>query len=158
MRYIHIFIASSSELKQERYELVDLLADLNQDTFEQQGMKCKPEIWEFWDSSMREERKEEEYLQRLRICDICLVLFWRTLGEYTLEELNVAIDEMRAGRLPKAVFVLYKEPDDSISEELAQFKERFAERHKSIPVRIFDNYNSLREQVSDILKDKIATL
>lgn len=158
MQDIHIFIASSSELKQERYELVDLLADLNQDAFEQLGIRVKSELWEFMDSSMREDRKEDEYLQRLRICDICLVLFWRTLGEYTLEELNVAIEEMRAGRLPKVVYVFYKEPDNSISQELVQFKESFAERYKSIPICMFDNYYSLREQVSDIIRNQIATL
>lgn len=158
MRYVHIFIASSSELKQERCELVDLFADLNQDTFHQQNLSLKSEIWELWDSSMRSERKEDEYLKKLCVCDICIVLFWQTLGEYTLEELNVAVKKMQAGQLPKAVYVFFKEPSDSISRELDQFKIQFAERYSTIPHFEYKNYSDLRQLVMNILNNEISTL
>ena len=75
----NIFIASSAELKTERLELVDLLLDSNNDT-KNVGIQFKPVVWEFMDSSMQEGRKEDEYLVRLKECEICLVLFWKTLG------------------------------------------------------------------------------
>lgn len=158
MRHVHIFIASSSELKQERCELVDLLADLNQDTFHQQDLSLRSEIWELWDSSMRSERKEDEYLKKLCICDICIVLFWQTLGEYTLEELNFAIEKMQAGQLPKAVYVLFKEPADEISRELVQFKIQFAESYSSIPHFEYKNNRDLRQLVTNILNNETSSL
>ena len=151
MKRIDVFIASSAELKSERMELVDLMQDLN-DELETKGVNFKPVLWEYMDSSMRAGRKEDEYLVKLRECEICIVLFWRTLGEYTAEELNVAVTEMQAGRLPKKVYVLFKEPADDISEELASFKKDIIDNKSLYPI----SYNSiqlLRKHVEAFLKE-----
>ena len=79
------------------------------------------------------------------------MLFWRTLGEYTEEELKIAVDEMNAGRLPKQVFVFFKEPDNGISNELAAFKCSFSQNYPAIPVLIFNDAKSLRNLVSTLL-------
>ncbi len=150
MEYKRIFIASSGELKQERMELVDLLQDLN-DEVEEQGTKFKPVLWEYMDSSMGVQRKEDEYLEKLRDSEICLVLFWRTMGEYTVEELDVAEAEIQAGRLPKQVYVLFKEPCDGISSELAEFKGSFSQKYQKIPLFSFNDAKSLRNKVSALL-------
>ena len=142
-----IFIASPAELKSERRELIDLLQDLN-DEWEDQGVKFKPVVWEFMDSSMQEGRKENEYLDRLKECEVCLVLFWKTLGEYTLEELEVAVTEKRAGRFPRQVLILLKEPSDGITEELATFKDNYPKQNPDIPSCVFSDENSLRDTVS----------
>ena len=143
----NIFIASSAELRTGRLELVDLLLDLNNDT-KNVGIQFKPVVWEFMDSSMQEGRKEDEYLVRLKECEICLVLFWKTLGEYTVEELDVAGKEMYAGRLPKKVLVLFKEPSDGISPELLAFKDSYSKKYTDIPSRIFTDMKSLKDIVS----------
>lgn len=116
-----IFIASSSEMRTERLEIIDLLVDLN-DEYEDSGIKFEPVVWEFMDSSMRETRKEDDYLREMVKCQICIVMFWRTLGEYTLEEFDVAIKEIQANKEIKAVFLLFKEPDDGITADLSIFK------------------------------------
>ena len=150
MKKIKVFIASSAELKYERMELVDLMQDMN-DNLVEQSIKYKPVPWEYMDSSMRAGRKEDEYLAKLRECDICIVLFWRTLGEYTVEELDVAVAEMQADRLPKQVYVLFKEPCDCISNELAEFKSSFSQNYPNISFFIFNNEIELRNIVSAIL-------
>lgn len=150
MKTIDLFMASSAELKLERLELVDLLQDLSEET-EERGIRLKPVLWEFMDSSMRAERKEDEYLERLRQCEICLVLFWRTLGEYTVEELDVAVAEMQAGRNPKQVLLLFKEPADGISPELLVFKEKRSKIYPNILYRVFTNTKALREEVNQLL-------
>lgn len=149
MRNVNVFIASSSELKSERIELVDLMLDLN-DEFEEVGIKITPVLWEYMDSSMRAERKEDEYLVKLRESEICIVLFWQILGEYTVEELDVAIEEMRAGRCPKKVHVFFKEPVENASEELASFRENCYNKYRLYPETFNDN-SSLRKQVEGIL-------
>jgi len=149
MKIIRIFVTSSAELKLERMELVDLIQDIN-DKLEEEGITLKPILWEYMDSSMRAERKEDEYLEKLRECEVCIVMFWRTLGEYTLEELDVAVKEMRAGRLPKQVYVLFKEPANSISKELMSFKYSFSKKYRDVTSYQFDNAKTLRAIVTNI--------
>lgn len=149
MDTINIFIASSAELKRERMELVDLTQDMN-DYLEGLNIKLKPVLWEYVDSSMRAERKEDEYLVKLRECEICIVLFWQILGEYTVEELDVAVEQMRSGRCPKEVHVLFKAPAPNASGELISFKENFYNKYRLHP-EIFNDISSLRKQVESIL-------
>jgi len=152
MRQINIFIASSSELKRERMELVDLIQDLNV-VYRKEDIKLKPVLWEYMDSSMRAERKEDEYLVRLRESEICIVLFWQILGEYTEEELDVAFAEKQAGRWPKTVHVLFKEPAEALTPELVPFKEHFETRYPGLPTTRFETVKQLREIVSEIIKN-----
>ena len=149
MKRIDVFIASSAELKSERMELVDLMQDLN-DELETKGVNFKPVLWEYMDSSMRAGRKEDEYLVKLRECEICIVLFWQILGEYTVEELDVAVKEMRSGRCPKEVHVLFKAPAPNASDELISFKENFYNKYQLNP-ETFIGISSLRKQVEGIL-------
>ena len=153
MKIIKIFIASSAELKSERNELVDLIQDLNEE-YENKDINLKAVLWEFMDSSMGEARKEDEYLEKLRECEICVVMFWQTLGEYTEEELKVAVTEMNTGKLPKRVYVLFKEPCENISKELTEFKLSFPERYPHIPIYFFHDLKSLREITTNLLSPK----
>ncbi len=151
-----IFIASSAELKRERMELVDLMQDMN-DNLVEQSIKYKPVPWEYMDSSMRAGRKEDEYLAKLRECDICIVLFWQILGEYTVEELDVAVEEMRSGRCPKEVYVFFKEPAENASGELISFKENFCNKYQLNP-ETFNDIRSLRKLVEGILQSFITNI
>ena len=150
MKTIKVFIASSSELKSERNELSDLFLDLN-DILEERGIKLRSVQWEFKDSSMGEKRKEDEYIEELQLCDICIVLFWNILGEYTVEEMNVAVKELNAGRLPQRVAILYKEPVVETTEEMKVFKMNFLKEHPNIPVLSFKCRKTLRDQVESII-------
>ena len=154
MKEIKIFLASSSELKRERLEFADLMQDLNNEK-EDQGIQFKPVLWEYMDSSMSAKHKEEEYLEKLRLCEICFVLFWRTLGEYTVEELDVAVREMLAGGLPKHVYVLFKEPCNDISKELVDFKESFSQKYPNVPVLSFQDVNTLRNHIKNNLINRM---
>jgi len=143
-----VFIASSAELKKEREELVDLMQDMNDELEKAESdIRLESVLWEFMDSSMRSGRKEDEYLEKLRKSEICIVLFWNTLGEYTLEELDVAVEEMRAGRCPKELHVLFKEPADKASEELIAFRNTFNDKYQFHP-HYFENIKQLRKKVS----------
>lgn len=149
---IRIFIASSSELKEERDSFDDLFADLTlSDEFHAKEIKLFPEKWEFCDSSMRSMHKEQQYLERLRNSEICIVLFWNVLGRYTKEELDVAVTESATGRLPKRVFTFFKEPAERMSPELRQLKEQFRELYPSVPIETYDDIQSLHDKVEQIL-------
>lgn len=154
MDTINIFVASSAELRRERMELVDLMQDMN-DNLEGLSIKLKPVLWEYMDSSMRAERKEDEYLIKLLECEICIVLFWQILGEYTVEELDVATKEMQSGRWPMEVHVFFKEPAQNASGELISFKENFYNKYQLNP-ETFDDISSLRKLIEGILQTFIT--
>lgn len=151
MKTIYFFVASSAELKCERMEFVDLMQDMN-DELEGHNIKLKPVLWEYMDSSMRAERKEDEYLVKLRECEVCIVLFWKTLGEYTLEELEVAVSEKSTLQKPRYIYVLFKEPSETTTEELQSFKLRFQHYYKGIPYCTFTNVKMFRQIITNIFK------
>ena len=82
MKTIKIFLASSEELKPERLELADLVENIN-NVLEKQDITVRLVKWEYLDSSMGPQHKQEDYNDKLRECDICLVLYWTKFGMYT---------------------------------------------------------------------------
>ena len=144
-----LFIASSSEMRRERLELIDLIVDLN-DKYEDADIRFEPVIWEYMDSSMRVTRKEDDYLKEMVKCQICIVMYWRTLGEYTVEEFEVALKEMQANKDIKAVYLLFKEPDDEITAELSEFKRICKNSCQDITYR-FNSIAELRKLVASLI-------
>ncbi len=122
-RVVRVFIASSDELTPERNEFDTLFAHLNT-IFEARGISLKTEKWEFLDSSAGPLHKQEEYNRVLKTCDICVVVFWQKFGDYTKAELDVAYNELCAGRKPTKLYIYFKEPGD-MSAEMQTFKESF---------------------------------
>mgnify|MGYP003302560315 CR=1 FL=1 len=127
MRIVKVFIASSEELQPERVRFDTLFNHLNY-IFERRGIMLLPVKWEFLDASMGEEHKQEEYNRAIRECDLCVVMFWQKFGTYTYTELQVADAEQRAGRLPKKVYVFFKEPGD-YTAEIETFKAGFEQEY-----------------------------
>ena len=122
-RVVRVFIASSDELTPERKEFDTLFAHLNT-IFEARGILLKTEKWEFLDSSAGPLHKQEEYNRVLKTCDICVVVFWQKFGDYTKAELDVAYNELCAGRKPTKLYIYFKEPGD-VSSEMQTFKGSF---------------------------------
>lgn len=129
MKTIKIFLASSEELKDERLEMTDLVSRLNQ-TFKGRGIQLELKRWEYLDSSMGDQRKQDEYNNVLRECDICLVLFWRKFGSYTGEELDVAYQCYKDKHKPDKIYVFFKNPDDDdVTTELKEFIRSYESRY-----------------------------
>lgn len=141
MRKIKIFIASSSELKLERLEFVDMIQQFN-DVLEHRGLQIKPIKWEYLDASMGARRKQDEYNEKLSECELCLVLYWTSLGEYTTEEFNTAYQALQEGNNPQKIYVYFKEANE-ISEDLREFKDSFPSRYGHFYCT-FDNVDTMR--------------
>lgn len=120
MKTIRIFLASSSELSEERIQLSALIDNLNY-RFEPRGFRLQMVKWEYLDSSMNPIRKQDEYNAVLSKCDICMLLFWKSMGRYTREEFNCAYDGFRDGRKPYKIYVFFKETNTP-NEEVREFK------------------------------------
>jgi hypothetical protein len=86
---ITIFLASSSELKEDR-DAFDLYFRQQNDSFLDEGLYLKIVRWEKFLDAMGEEGLQEEYNKALRSCDIFVSLFLTKTGKYTEQEFDVA--------------------------------------------------------------------
>ena len=129
MKTIKIFLASSEELKDERSTMADLILHLNK-LFKGRGLEFELEKWEYLDASMTGKRKQDEYNEVLKQCDICMVLFWRKFGSYTGEELDQAYQKMRQKEKPYKIYVFFKNPNgDETTQELKDFIANYEQRY-----------------------------
>ena len=149
---LKIFIASSSEMHHERIVLSDLFADMSTD-----NMIYQPVKWEYVDTAVnKQKRKEDQYLQRLHDCGVCITMLWKSLGQYTVEEFNDAIKRQHNADNPKKVFVLIKKDNSDVKPELVDFINELEQQHKNI-LRYFSNDSELKRMVGDLLtKDVIV--
>lgn len=159
---IKIFVASSEELKEERRMLAELANSLNT-KLEKLGIHVIMEEWENLDASMGFKHKQEEYNDKLRECDMCLVLYWTKFGMYTEMELETAVQQMNAGKNPHKIYVYFKN-SDSITPELKEFRDSFPTKYGHF-YSSFANSDTLKAhflsqfmeyQSNFLLKQKIA--
>ena len=128
MKTIKIFLASSEELKDERNTMADLILHLNK-LFRGRGLELDLEKWEYLDASMTGKRKQDEYNEVLKQCDICMVLFWRKFGSFTGEELDTAYNRMKQKEKPHKIYVFFKNPNsDELTQELKDFIANYEQR------------------------------
>ncbi len=122
VKTIKIFLASSSELKNDRDAFGDFMMRL-QKHYETRDYTFQLEKWEYLNPAYNNKRKQDEYNDIIRECDLFVVIFHTKIGEFTLEEFEVALEECRKRSLP--LFIYFKDlqgrekPDD-----IKQFQNR----------------------------------
>ena len=123
-RKITIFLASSEELKNDRNSFSDLIRALD-DIYEDRGIRIKLQKWEDFFAYCTGTRTQDQYNQVLSASDMCICLFHRRAGQYTIEEFHHAIDQYkRTGDHPKTyVYARALVEGEVEEEELKQFKE-----------------------------------
>jgi Leucine-rich repeat (LRR) protein len=89
LRTIKIFLASSSELKEDRNDFELHFLRKNKD-YRRQGFKVEVLRWETFPDAMSKTRLQEEYNEEVRNCDIFVSLFKTKTGKFSEEEFNVA--------------------------------------------------------------------
>lgn len=142
MKTLKIFLASSNELQTER-EMMAALANSLNTVLEKQGVNVIVVQWENLDASMGVNHKQEDYNEKLRECDICMVLYWTKFGMYTKIELETAFNELKAGHNPKKVYVYFKEDDSKVSDELKDFRDSFPTQYGHFYTP-FSNFDTLK--------------
>ena len=100
-RSLHIFLASSAELRPER-DAFELHLSRQRDT------PVQIVRWETADASMSRTRSQDEYNKLIRDCDIFVCLVFTKAGRYTVEEFNTAHEQfVRSGR--PAIYTFFKD-------------------------------------------------
>ena len=104
---INIFLASSSELKEDRNDFRILIGQLN-DEWGDRDIYFKLTIWEDFIDSMSAEGLQQEYNKAVEQCDIFLMFFFTKVGKYTSQEFETAFTQFQLNKKPR-IYTYFKE-------------------------------------------------
>ncbi len=153
-RTIKLFLASSSELKEDR-DAFDLHFRQQNDRLLEQGIYLKVVRWENFLDAMSEPRLQDEYNKEVKACDIFVSLFFTKTGKYTEEEFETAHQQFLDTKKPLIYTFFKNAPQNSgdIGDEiisLLNFKKKLAAMgHFSTS---YNNIDHLKLQFSDQLE------
>ncbi len=124
MKTITVFLASSNELNNDRNSFQALIAKLD-DIYEPRGIRIKCRRWEDFPAYCTGERTQDVYNKTVRSCDMCICMFHKEAGQYTVEEFEQALDEYRTNHSHPKTFVYIRALVDGEVEtdELKAFKD-----------------------------------
>ena len=104
-----IFLASSSELSEDRQQFEILINRKNKE-WVSKGVFLELVIWEDFLDALSQTRKQDEYNQAIQSCDIFVMLFYTKVGKYTTEEFDTAFKCFKATGRP-LIFTYFKNVD-----------------------------------------------
>ena len=122
---INVFLASSSELSDDRERFGNFVRRINQKIFNKQGLHIDLFMWEDENAAYRGCRKQDEYNEKARESDMVMALFYTKGGVFTIEEFEVALDEYSKKKSP-IIYVYFKDlPEEKKwSSKLKAFTKR----------------------------------
>ena len=124
MKTITVFLASSNELNYDRNSFQALIAKLD-DIYEPRGIRIKCRRWEDFPAYCTGERTQDVYNKTVRSCDMCICMFHKEAGQYTIEEFEQALDEYRTNHSHPKTFVYIRAlvEGEVETDELKAFKD-----------------------------------
>lgn len=156
MSVTRIFLGSSEELRADRVALGDFIGRLS-DAYVGRGTRFSLVKWEHESIAVARHAggKQAEYDDLVRGCDLALFLFHRRCGEYTLEELEVALEARSAGTGCSRVLVWLRAlaPGERETPELERFRKRMDAGELGVAYR---RYADVREVEMDLLDELAA--
>ena len=125
MKTITVFLASSNELNYDRNSFQALIAKLD-DIYEPRGIRIKCRRWEDFPAYCTGERTQDIYNKTVRSCDMCICMFHKEAGQYTIEEFNQALDEYKTNHSHPKTFVYIRAlvEGEVETDELKAFKDQ----------------------------------
>ena len=128
IKIIKIFLASSSELKDDR-EQFEIFINRKNKKYIEQGIFLALVVWEDFIDAMSKTRLQDEYNKAITECHIFVSLFHTKVGKYTEEEFLKALETFKAnGNL--RIYTYFKDAPINMSQirpeimTLLNFKEK----------------------------------
>lgn len=106
-----VFLASSSELKEDR-EQFELFINRKNKDWVSKGVFLELVVWEDFLDAVSKTRLQDEYNKEIRQCDVFVMLFWTKVGRYTEEEFETAFGQFKATERP-FIFTYFKDAEIS---------------------------------------------
>ncbi len=107
-----IFLASSSELKEDRTQF-ELLINRKNKEWVGKGVFLELLVWEDFLDAVSKTRLQDEYNKAIRDCDLFVMLFFTKVGKYTEEEFEAAFGQFKATNRP-FIFTYFKDAEVSL--------------------------------------------
>ena len=118
MKTIRLFLASSSELKDDR-EQFEIFINRKNKELHTKGIFLELIVWEDFLDAISQSRLQDEYNKAIIGCDIFVMLFCTKVGKYTYEEFEKAFQQFKKINKPR-IFTYFKDANvnlDAINEE-----------------------------------------
>ena len=161
---IKIFLASSSELKEER-EQFEIFIYRKCKEYNKEGIFLELVIWEDFIDAMSQTRLQDEYNKAITDCDIFVSLFFSKVGKYTEEEFLKAWETFKVNHKP-LIYTYFKDANIKTSEikeddilSLFNFKKRLKEKgHYPTGYTSIDSLkNHFGDQLTKLLPELIES-
>ena len=104
-----LFLASSSELEEDRKEFEILINRKNKDWVDR-GAFLELVVWEDFLDALSKTRLQDEYNKAIRGCDVFVMLFCTKVGKYTEEEFETAFGQFKATNKP-LIYTYFKDAE-----------------------------------------------
>ena len=148
-----IFLASSSELKEDRKEFEIFINRKNKE-WHKKGVFLELVIWEDFLDAMSKTRLQDEYNKAINECDIFIMLFFTKVGKYTEEEFEKAFGQFKETGKP-IIYTFFRDSyintgsiDDTILSMLS-FKRKLNELGHFVTV--YENIDQLKLKFTEQL-------
>ena len=157
MDRIKIFLASSSELAEDRRDFEIAIGRKNDQLFEK-GLFIKIIMWEKFIDAMSRDGLQQEYNKAIRDCDLFVTLFFTKVGAFTAEEFETAFGQFQKTNKPQ-VYTYFKDAEvkmGSLNRENMLSLWVFQDRLRDLKhyVSVYNNIDDLNYKFSQQL-DKL---
>jgi tetratricopeptide (TPR) repeat protein len=109
MKTTRLFLASSSELMDDRKEFEIFINRKNKEWYKK-GIFLELIIWEDFLEPVAQTRLQNEYNKEIAGCDLFVMLYFTKVGKFTEEEFDVAYEQFKSSGKP-LIYPYFKEVD-----------------------------------------------
>ena len=145
IKTIKIFLASSSELKEDR-EQFEIFINRKNKEYIKQNVFLELVLWEDFLDAMSPTRLQDEYNKAIAECDVVVSLFKTKVGQYTKEEVMMAWKTFQKKNRP-LIYTYFKEVQINLSkvnlEELTSLQD--FQNQLSELGHFYTRYNSIED-------------
>jgi hypothetical protein len=155
MQKIRLFLASSSELKEDREQFEIFIYRKCKAWFDR-GIFLHLDIWEDFLDAMSAGGLQSEYNKTIKTCDIFVLLAFNKVGKYTAEEFSHAFGQFATAQKP-FIFTYFKTPTTTQNRDELQSLWAFEDKLKELNhyKTEYHTIEGLREHFGNQL-DKLA--
>jgi hypothetical protein len=141
-----IFLASSSELREDRREFESLILRQN-NSWVNLGAYLELVVWEDFFDGISQTRLQDEYDKAVRESDIFVMLFSTKVGKYTEEEFETAFGQFKATNKP-IIFTYFKDTQVSTAAaDESDFMSMWAFRKK---LKTLEHFPTIYKEIGDL--------
>lgn len=141
-----IFLASSSELKEDR-EKFEIFINRKNNDWVDRGVFLKLVVWEDFLDALSKSRLQDEYNKAIRGCDVFVMLFCTKVGRYTEEEFETAFKQFKATDKP-FIYTYFK--DTNISTGSANQEDLMSLRAFQAKLKALGHFKTVYKNIEEL--------